>query len=326
MKILTLKKGTPDNQKKKYKLRVIGGPLKGHSFTIIGSSAVIGRIPGECDIVLHDSYCSRKHALIIRSKETDSVFIKNISKKASLLVNKKDILNKIEIKNADIIQIGQTEFKLEISMSSEPILLPPPGQAPPYMERSYENKPKAPKSRSVIFKLVILILLMAGLYLFFNDTGSIDNQKGQLIQLRTEEDIQLEKKQLKEHQDYTLQKKREYNNLDFKNAQIAYLKGIRDYRQGLFGRAIENFRVCRTLYPKHKLCTGALKNAQIKYEQLAQRNTVLGKQYKESRQFKQCAASFQVVKTMMAHNQLHPLYKEAHENLAFCQLNMRERY
>ena len=84
--------------------------------------------------------------------------------------------------------------------------------------------------------------------------------------------------------------------------------------------------MCKTLYPQHKLCGGYLKKAQIKYEQLAQRHLVLGKQYREKKQYRQCASSFTTVMKMMSYDNNHPLFTEAKTNLSFCKLSLKGRY
>ena len=305
------------------KLRIIEGPQKGRSFRVLSSHALIGRSQGECDIFLDDPYCSRKHALLVKDEDSGGFILQRISKEAKLAVNKKSVEKHKLLQNKDILTMGQTKIKFE-TLDPKKKSLPAAAllKSPPLRKKS--SPPPAGKKSSL--RMVIVIIVFAFIYLFLSTEQPNNSKIKEGIKMRTDQDIESDIQEVAQLEEDLKKEKKRMRSQSYKNAQIAYIRGIRDYRQGLFGRARESFRVCKTLYPQHKLCSGYLKKSQIKYEKLAQRNMVLGKQYREQGQFRQCASSFKTVMTMMAYNSSHPLYKEAVTNFRFCDLQTQERY
>ncbi len=308
----------------KAKLRALSGPFKGKSFKLVSNHIYIGRAAEINDIVVdYDPYCSRKHALISKDPHSSRYTVSRIAHSANLYVGKKSVQDKLPLKNGNIITIGQTQFKLEVLKKAELAIVPPqknhPNAVHPSPIPSQSNKP------SLLRWVIIAVILGVGLLLLTNSPEKSEQTKEQ-TKLRLEQDMEDDMQSINQMREKVVEEKKETSSPVFKNAQQAYLKGIRDFRKGFFGRAMENFRVCKTLYPQHKLCSGYLKKSQIKYEQLAQRNLVLGKQYREKKQYRQCVSSFTTVMTMMSYDNNHPLFKEAKTNLSFCKLSLKDNY
>ena len=309
----------------KAKMYILNGPLKGRSFKLLSSQVSIGRLTGENDIVLSfDPYCSKHHAIIFHKEESQSYFVKRLSQKGHLLINKKPVPQQMRIKNNDVLSVGQTQMKLKILKKTQPAIFPAAASPLPQIPSKAVKKQNSP----LVLLIILLIIGGGGLFLFTTSpSGNPQNtQRKNEIQLRTKEEFESDLTQIQEMEKETDAENQIKKSPEYRNAQQAYLKGIRDYRQGLFGRAKESFRVCKTLYPRHKLCSGYLKKSEIKYQQLAQRNLVLGKQYLKKKQYRQCAASFQMVVTMMAYDSNNKLYKEALSNLNLCTKYTEERY
>ena len=293
----------------KAKLRVLSGPFKGKSFKLVSNHIYIGRAEEINDIVVdYDPYCSRKHALITKDPHSLNYTVSRIARSANLYVGKKTVEDKLPLKNGSLITVGQTQFKLEILKKAELAVVP---QQKNQLNKipSPLNSPTGNKKPPLILWIIIIAVVGAGLFLLV-DSPKPSEQEKEKTRLRLEQDMEDEIQSINQMKEKIIEEKKETGNTSFKNAQQAYLKGIRDFRKGFFGRARENFRVCKTLYPQHKLCGGYLKKAQIKYEQLAQRHLVLGKQYKEKKQYRQCVSSFTNVMTMMSYNNNHPCLKK----------------
>ena len=311
----------------KAKLRALSGPFKGKSFKLVSSHIYIGRAAEINDIVVdYDPYCSRKHALISKDPHSSYYTVSRIAHSANLYVGKKSVKDKLPLKNGNIVTVGQTQFKLEILKKAELAIVSSQKNHPniphPTPIPSQSNRPSSP---NLLRWVIIAVILGVGFLLLTNSPEKSEQTKEQ-TKLRLEQDMEDDMQAIHQMRDKVVEEKKEASSAAFKNAQQAYLKGIRDFRKGFFGRAKENFRVCKTLYPQHKLCGGYLQKSQIKYEQLAQRHLVLGKQYREKKQYRQCAFSFTTVMTMMSYNNNHPLFKEAKTNLSFCKLSLKENY
>ena len=313
-------------QSQQYRLKIVilNGPLKGRSFKIISDQTLIGRSPSENDIILEgDSSCSRKHVLISKDSNSNKYIIENISQRSKLFVNSKEVKKPKTLKNKDILTIGKTQLQVKILQKAELALVP---SRPLPQVRSRSSSNQKPKTNLPLPRLILILMIPVILYLLLIDDSASQIEQEETIKLKTEQEFEDERIQLEENQNEIQKEKKELKSPAFKNAQIAYLRGIRDYRNGLFGRAQDSFRVCKTLYPKHKLCSGYLKKSQMKYEQLAQRNLILGKSYMEKNQYRQCIGSFNTVLKMMSHNKQHKLFKEAQTHLKYCKLNMTGQY
>ena len=202
-----------------------------------------------------------------------------------------------------------------------------PGPVPnnglnPYAPHPHLNIKTKKKKKSFMTKIIFLLIALGGMYLFLSDTQDTKEKQDKLrSNLDREEDIKTLSELRKEEQE-----KRSKNALaTYKNAQFAYIKGIRDYRKGVYNRAIESFRVCKTLYPQHDLCASYLKKAQIKNQQIIQAWMVAGKDYREKRRFVPCMASFKNV-MMAIRDKQNLTYKEAFENYKICQIQHEDRY
>jgi len=311
----------------KAKLRVLSGPFKGKSFKLVSNHVYIGRAAEVNDIVVdYDPYCSRKHALISKDPHSPHYTVSRIAHSANLYVGKNSVKDKLQLKNGNIITVGQTQFKLEVLKKAELAIVPKqknhPDNIHPAPTPPISGQGKSPN----LFRLIIIIAFVGLGFLLFTNSPEQSEQKKEKTKLRLEQDMEDDIQSVNQMKEKVIEEKQKTSSAAFKNAQQAYLKGIRDFRKGFFGRAQENFRVCKTLYPQHKLCSGYLKKSQIKNEQLAQRHLVLGKQYREKKQYRQCISSFTTVMTMMSYNNNHPLFKEAKTNLSFCKLSLKDRY
>ena len=318
-------------QSKEYKLKIVilNGPLKGRSFKILSDQILIGRSPTENDIILEgDKFCSRKHVLILKDPNSNKYIAEKISHKTKFYINKKEVKKNQTLKNKDILTVGKTQLQVKLLNKTELALVS--SKTPAHLSPSPSASIKKNKKNSPlnIPRMILILVIPLILYLVLVEPSSSqkDQEQETRIKLKTEQDFENERIKTEEEQIEVATQKQKLKGPQFKNAQRAYLKGIRDYRNGLFGRAQDNFRVCKTLYPQHKLCSGYLKKSQIKYEQLAQRNLILGKNSMEKKQYKQCIASFNIVLKMMSHDKSHKLFKEAQTHLKSCKLNITSQY
>ena len=207
---------------------------------------------------------------------------------------------------------------------SEPPLHPtpfPPQGAYPFTPPVNTAHKKRKKKKSFTPKIILILIVIGGIWLSTEDT----KQKEETDNLRTLMDREDTLKTLSELKEQEMEKRSKNALSNYKHAQFAYTKGIRDYRKGIYSRAIESFRVCKTLYPQHELCAAYLQKSQVKNQQLIQAWMVAGKDYREKRRFVPCMSSFKNV--MMAIKDKHNMtYKEAKENFKICQIQHEDRY
>ncbi|MYE07165.1 MAG: FHA domain-containing protein, partial [Oligoflexia bacterium] len=162
---------------------------------------------------------------------------------------------------------------------SEPNLQPtpfPPQGAYPYTPPLNPSKKKRKQKKSSLPRIILLIIIIGGVWLFTEDT---EQKKEEADKLRTLMDREETVKTLAELKEQEMEKRSKNALSNYKHAQFAYTRGIRDYRKGIYSRAIESFRVCKTLYPQHELCATYLQKSQVKNQQLIQAWMVAGKDY-----------------------------------------------
>ena len=338
------------------RLRITKGPHKGVAFKLVSGKITIGRASNNNISLDKDEKCSRKQAVITLSPQGD-YFIKDLSGKSSLKINDMVKLQS-ELKDGDLIKFGTTVMQFEMKESATGMMVPVPAQeapsreAPvplihqkqepasvdsyvalkggeergggytaqdPYAIPSASQKTPAKKNK-IIFRSIVGVLVLMGAWLFLSGEDKKEGDKLSTLMDR-EENI----KTLAELKEKELEKRSKNQEVSFKNAQAAYISGIRDYRKGVYGRAIESFRVCKTLYPQHELCESYLKNTQVKYQQLIQAWMVAGKDYREKRRFISCMSAFKNV-IMAINDKYNVTHKEAQENFDICQIQHKDRY
>lgn len=134
-----------------YFLEVTAGPESGKTFFLSGSSLVIGRDPGQGNLVLNDQKVSRIHAQINRY-QGDLFYLEDLGSTHGTLLNGKPVLEDSLLSSADRIIVGDSvlEFK-----SGEAARGPAPGVVPP---GSAEGK-KTLFRKELILPLVLLVAL-----------------------------------------------------------------------------------------------------------------------------------------------------------------------
>lgn len=310
-----------------FSLLVLNGNEKGTIYRLTGSRITLGRgLENDIQFPL-DIKCSRQHAVLEFTEQ--GIFIENISDANYLFVDHNQV-RKIQVKHGSHILLGQTELMLNVASpqadSTSIAAVSPPTSDPSNAPPPFHSQTRSPKSmKRSSSHLRILIVLLVGLFLFlflFNPS-----KKKNPIELRTDEAVNAaieEAEQVKESA-ITDKQKQGKNSQQYDDAQNVYLQGFRDYKQGNYGRALELFQACLSLFPEHTLCQRNLTLAQRKYNELVQHHIILGRKYREQGQYSACQSSFRNVMVMVA-DTTSAIYKEAKANYEACETLSRDRY
>ncbi len=336
------------------RLKIITGPHKGDSYKLVGEKITIGRSKTNDIVLSQDERCSRRQALVVW--ENGGYIVRDLSKRSSLKVND-HLQVVSTLRQGDVISVGNSEMEMilntpsqnpafvtpsskkgELPSSPPPIVkggvlasLPAPavGQAlslnspPPQSVGGVPppgggyTPPLVKKKKSLKPKIILVGVVILGAYLFTSDEGKSPSQKRTPDSLPTIEDKENTIKSLKDLKKEAQKKHQKSKTKDFQSAQFAYVTGIRDYRKGVYVRAAQAFRACKTIYPRHPLCGSYLKKSQIKQAQLVQAWMTSGKSYRQKRRFMACMSSFKNVLQAIK-NPKNPTYREAKENYKIC--------
>ena len=297
-----------ENLTKSFVLKIVQGAYKGKQLKLLSSEIKIGR-DNECDIIFKDdSSCSRLHAQIQR--EGDSFLIQSLNPKNPVLVNKKAIESHI-LKEKDTIQIGRTKMIFLEQAKTH-------GTSPVFSSAQTKSPKKSFLNPA---RLILIVVLIAGAFLFFSEDQT-KNQEEKKLQLNTEADILNQVEELKKQTEEETQNL----TLDFKQSasRTAFISGFRDYRKGYFRRALKLFKHCSMLDKGNELCRRYELKSHVQIEKLIQKKIRLGNSYKANKQYKACSAVFKSVETMVLDTN-SPVYKDAKAKRLSCSLHLRNK-
>lgn len=316
-----------------FNLTVLNGKDKGSVYRLMAPQITLGR-GSNCDISFPDDpTCSRTHARIHFTHE--GFLVESLSEKNKLTVNGQ-VTSKALLEDNAEIELGNTKLKFNIvrrqmtpvgpSIPTAPQAANPgvtrvgawPGQAPASSGRQ--------KSKSKFLTPPRIIMLVVGflfLYLLLEEPA----QKKAPVKIRTEEQIQADIEEANKLKEAVLEENRhkQTNTQAYQEAQSAYVRGFRDYKKGIYGRAMESFQACLSLVPDHRLCTRYLRLSQRRFNELTQYHMVLGRKYRDQNQYSACASAFSNV-MIMIRDQNNKTYKEAKANFEACQTQVEGRF
>jgi pSer/pThr/pTyr-binding forkhead associated (FHA) protein len=116
------------------------------------------------------------------------------------------------------------------------------------------------------------------------------------------------------------------NNQLVRQSQENLVKGFRDYQQGNYMRAKENFASVLIKDPDNELAKRYYHLSGIKFDELLQFNILQGLRYREKKNYRLCRSSFQSALVMIQNNNRHPKYNEIKEYFDECNLGLEGRF
>ncbi|MFY7992812.1 MAG: FHA domain-containing protein [Bacteriovoracaceae bacterium] len=218
---------TPKEAGNYFRLMCLTGPNKGESYVLIGNRIVVGR--GEkADIRLNDTKSSREHAEI--TKVGDNYVVTDLGSQNGILVNDQKS-KQSTFKEGDKLIIGQTVLKFsrfEVTSKTKVI-----------KEKSFEDD--APEQKRSLKPILILLLVLLGFYFFETDQNPETQQKKK--QMTSVDDVSNEYFQ-------ALQKRQANQDKEVKEKlNVIYQRGLREYREKNYFRAINEFNLALILSP-----------------------------------------------------------------------------
>jgi pSer/pThr/pTyr-binding forkhead associated (FHA) protein len=202
-----------------HRLVCLTGSGKGQSYVLKGNRVVIGRSE-KADIRLVDVKASREHAEV--TKVGKHWVATDLGSQNGIMVNDEKVVQK-ELTEGDKLIIGQTVFKFAKVEVSNKIRL---GSEDPDSGEPVDQKSKLP--------FVILVVIVMAIFLMDDDKQSVEKstRSSEVGQPDASAEFQeLKKRQAKEDK----QLKERLN--------VIYQRGLREYREGNYFRAIQEFNL-----------------------------------------------------------------------------------
>jgi pSer/pThr/pTyr-binding forkhead associated (FHA) protein len=211
-----------------YRLVTLTGATKGEAFVLLGNRIVIGR--GEkADVRINDAKASREHCEI--TKVGDSWVATDLGSQNGVLINDKKITQQA-MNEGDKLIVGQTVFKFaKVEVSSKNKVI-----------RESEGVEEEEGKKTVI-PFVILVVIFMALFLSDDFAPKKPPQQGGTIRsnpidITSAEDAIIRKRRANEDK----QTKEKLDDI--------FNRGLREYREGNYFRAINEFNLALIIAPQ----------------------------------------------------------------------------
>lgn len=294
----------------KYLLEILDGPDKGAQFQLVAGEIKIGRGENN-DVILHDPRCSREHAMLKITSQ--AVLIEDRGSSTGVSVDGQ-MSSRAFLSNGSKIVIGSTTLIFKKVVEANRI---PSKRETPHSLSKGPSKGTDPKK--IRFYAILGIIILVGAFLFTSNPPPPPPVNTPSV----EEEIELSKKRqenLIKDQFQSGKASRQY--LD---AQAAFTKGIRDYREGLYKSAVISFSAAIAIYPEHPTARRYLKLAQLKLDEQIQFLMNEGTRFMEQNKYQHAKASFKNVMVLI-NDKENKIYQEALEKHNECVLLLRESF
>jgi tetratricopeptide (TPR) repeat protein len=143
---------------------------------------------------------------------------------------------------------------------------------------------------------------------------------------RTSQQVEYDRLQIEAEKIKLEQRLQSQNNQLYKQIQENLVKGFRDYQQGNYARAKENFGSVLIKDPDNELAKRYYHLSGIKFDELLQFNILQGLRYREKKNYRLCRSSFQSALIMIQNNNRHPKYLEIKSYFDECNLALEDRF
>ncbi len=224
-----------------YRMVCIAGEKKGSCYYLEGDRALVGRSKN-VDIIVYDVKSSREHAELVR---VDGIYtITDLKSQNGVIVNDLKIIQH-KLEDQDKIVIGKTVFRFEsiVKLESDDDDDDEEQDKTKTVKKDLskaEDKNKDKNKKKKIIYIVGGIVVAAFLFL-----GDGDKKKKNNVKTSTKmQDIS------DSFIDPVLQKKFREDKELRKKLKTIFAKGLREYREGNYYRAINEFNLALVLAPK----------------------------------------------------------------------------
>ncbi len=315
-------------------LEQVSGGERGRTYELTGNRLTIGRSENN-DVVIVSEAVSRYHAVLEREAD-GSLVVRDNKSKNGVLING-NAVPAGQLVDGDIVQIGNFVFRCHLPSENA-------------VEGSYHAEineaaygkevglPKASARRSN--RPLIYGLLGLGLFVLYyvsqGDKPAADPATTTAETPGTEAK-KLEKPTLDVKNEHTITQledpalskmeqkldKMDLNNSTVRESESYFRKGQREYLNGNYHRAIEDFRASVSLYRNHELAQYYLKLSIYQVEMQAKKNMEMGQKYLESMQYQRAMFHFKQVIKNMDHRPTDPMVGIAEKNISQCERRLQ---
>ena len=245
-------------------LTILSGVEAGVAYKLIGETVTIGRDTTN-DVILPDTKSSRNHACI--ELRNGDFWIRDLGSQNGLIING-TVMRESLLRFGDQLIIGSTIMRfgpptgLSLVQRAPPIPLAS-GFSP--TSGSLSSQTHGVQKPNFLYAF-IGILIVVGVFFQMRQTAT---QKRE-YKIYDESAIDSEIEDIS-HSNETRQQeilKKGKGTQQYSEAQGFYQRGFREFREGNFSRATQNFEAALALYPEHPLAKRYLERSHLKLNEL----------------------------------------------------------
>jgi pSer/pThr/pTyr-binding forkhead associated (FHA) protein len=330
-------------------LEMVVGKEKGKTYELLADRLSVGRSENN-DIVLASESVSRYHAVIERGGEGVYTIRDNGSKNGVVLNGKP--VNEAELRDGDVVQIGAFAFRftgaLDVPGEASPSPMATAGDeaAPeefyPQAMPGVSKRSAGPPSRRPLIYGVLVVVLGGAYYISQQDEkpkesttaadGAVPGASspaqpptlakgpaGSKVAGLEDPTLSAVEQRLD---------KMELGNTAVREAETSFKKGLREFENKNYLRAMEDFRSAASLYRGHPLADYYYRLSVYEVEIEAKKNYEYGRKYFESMQFSRAIFHFNTVISLMEHRPTDPMVASSQKYILISkkQLQAAEQY
>lgn len=222
---------SPKDEGVHHRLVCLTGKNKGLAYLIVSKRVVLGRSE-KADIRVHDIKSSREHAEII--KVGKDYVLTDLGSQNGIVVNDLKIKQHV-LTNGDKIIIGKTVYKFhELEVKEDPSKKKlKVAEDVEFEDEEFEEEGKSNKTT-----LMLIIVIVGAIFILFSEGNDSPTVK---IKERKKSGLVIN--QINDPMLKTLSnRKASEDKLTMKKIEIYFQKGLREYREGNYFRALEQFK------------------------------------------------------------------------------------
>jgi Inner membrane component of T3SS, cytoplasmic domain len=297
-------------------LRIVAGPNKGDVYRLLPPGAIIGRDSLSCQVALMDARVSRQQCRL--DYKMEGLIAEDLSGKKTTLVNQRPIDGEHLLQTGDILTCGDTHISIEIQ--SDALVKAPTSYIPEAALPQNKTSGMDPQSKRLSMIVGVGLLVGLGLWMMPTDPPKPPPK------IATSETINESITAVQKRQEEILKSTSQLSELDLYNkrsAQKHYIRGLRDYQNGRYNRAIEAFQTALATDRSHVMARRYYKLAEKKRLDDVDYHMDIGLKYKDKGMYKMCIAEFAQVLQIL-NQPTNKKYQLAKEQIKECRLSIQE--
>lgn len=286
----------PPEQGTWWRLMCLTGQTKGEAFVLTGKRIVMGRSE-KADIRVLDIKSSREHAEITRVKE--DWILTDLGSQNGVMVNDQKV-SQIKLKEGDRIVIGQTVYKfakVEVKEAKPKIETKD--------EETEEERPEGGKKTSALLSLIIVIAI--GVMVMSDDPSE---------KIAKRATTKTAVKDVSDEYLRLIQQRKQSEDKDQKiKLNTIFQRGLREYREKNYFRAINEFNLALILNPNDPLADFYLRKTKEDLDKVIAEHFIKGTRDEEGLHYQSALVSYCAVIRLLNDYTSDARYKSAEENI-----------